>query len=201
MATKLSVILLGVAAMLVYSCDYKDNNPIGMPCESNEDCPGFDPDTCDLCCGCEMMCFQGKCGPASIDHKCCFVGDCNDKCQYPCDDHKDCDLAQRCEDNRCVECLMSQKMQCESSYSEDRCVEVYGRWTCSGGNCLCNCSTGNEGCGCRSDEECGGFCVMDPVEDSCSGIYMGRCYGYEIIEPGCYCIPGVSGEFVLECYE
>ena len=197
MAKKLSVFLIGVLALLVCSCDYGDKG--GQPCLSDEDCLGWDPS--NKCCRCGMGCYERTCQEGCRDFECCFRGDCDENCQHSCYDHSDCGYERRCGETGCEVCLMSQRLQCDSSYSEDRCLEVGGLWKCSSGDCLCNCSTGNEGCGCYKHEDCGSFCAIVPFYGSCYAVYMGRCYGYEIVEPGCYCVPGEDMEFVLECYE
>lgn len=189
--------IIGVAALLVCACDYKDFN--GQPCRSGEDCPGWDP--YNKCCGCGIMCFEGTCQEGCADSDCCYRGDCNQHCRSACGDHSHCDYNEYCAATGCEYCLRSQRISCSSSYSEDHCTEVGGLWTCSGVTCLCSCPAAAAGCGCIQPEECGSFCTAAPIAGSCYGVMVGRCYEYEILEPGCYCVPGENAEFVLECYD
>ena len=180
-----------------------DAGDAGDNCFSHEDCPGFDPDTCDLCCGCEMMCYEGKCGPASIDHECCFRGDCNENCKSPCGDHIDCDWRQRCDDHECLNCRsLPSPPYCHKDLAEVSCATHGGLWMCSNtGGCKCSCSTEDEGCNCKSHADCRSYCVAETIDGGCQDIADGACYAYEYLETACYCVPSESIEFELLCID
>jgi hypothetical protein len=192
-------------AFCLGACDYKDGEPdgsTGMPCESGEDCPGWDP--YNKCCGCGIMCWEGTCQEGCIDFECCFRGDCNENCAYPCGTNSECDWMQRCENHECVRCSsVSGDSNCHEYLAEVSCATYGGLWGCpSTGPCKCNCSTGDEGCICRRNEDCYSHCVSEPVDGGCQGIgWRSECYGHVFLEAGCYCTPGEGGDYELLCVE